>query len=76
MSYEYNPYTLGNYNLACSSDQNSVTENSDALNSKEEDVDDGTKDANRELLEILSSFELKNESQTYLEQSGCCIPHI
>ena len=69
MTYEYNPYTLGNYNLAWSSDQNSVTDNSDDINSKEEDVDYEAKDTNIELIEIWNNIESKSESQSNFEQS-------
>ena len=38
MTYEYNPYTLGMY-----SDHSSVIENTEDIDSKEEEVEDGTK---------------------------------
>ena len=41
MTYEYNPYTLSMY-----SDQNSATENTEDRNSKEEELEDVTKDEN------------------------------
>ena len=63
MTYEYNPYTLGMNN----SDHNSVTENSDDINSKE--VEDETNNRNIVNMDFSNRLECEQESQTCAEQS-------
>ena len=67
MTYEYNPHTLGIYNLAWYSDNNSVTENSDDFNTKEEDAAKKNKDTGRELIDGFTSLQSVENSQNNLE---------
>ena len=67
MTYDYNPYTLGTYTLAWYNDHNCITENSDDINTKDEDAAEENKDIGSELINILTSLQTAENSQSNSE---------